>query len=470
MRPKTEMRAYQDRLVTFLYEHDEALCVVRPGGGKTIAALTAINELLRDKVIRHALVIAPKRVALTVWPAEIAEWMHTEGLQYQILDGSPRQRQLDLARTRQVDITIVGIDHVAWLMEQLDAFDDVHRIYDLLVLDEISKFRDPTGVRVKALAKRAERWNMIWGLSGTLRPSSALDLFMPVRVVTRGKLWGRSFYQWRKPRFYPTDYKGYDWAPFPGAEDQIHAELAPLAVTLRADELPQLPELSIILDRVMLPPKALRIYHDMHVKLLAETGENKVLAANSAVATGKLAQIANGFLYDGDDKDEAKPDRVTLAIHDEKREWLTDLVEAAAGPTLLVYQYHEDLALLREVCGEDLPYLGAGVSNAVSDRHIRNWNAGKLPFLALHPASAGHGLNLQHGGCDMAWLAPTWSPEMWEQTIARLHRSGQTRPVIVRACVATGTVDDMKLDRVHHKMSAQAAFEKYLASFTGVRP
>jgi hypothetical protein len=276
---------------------------------------------------------------------------------------------------------------------------------------------------------------------------------MPATVITRAKLWGRSFYQWRMKRFYPLDYKGYAWAPFPGAEEEINAELAPLCVTLRDDELPQLPPLSVIFDRVDLPPSARKQYDDMLEYLALRDGDDFVLAASAAVATGKLAQIANGFVYD---------DGVTTRLHDEKQAWVQDLIENAVGPTLLVYEYREDLVMLRGILGEDLPYLGDGVTNAASDRHIAAWNKGAYPFMALHPASGGHGLNLQHGGSDMAWISPTWSPEMWEQTIARLHRSGQTKPVIVRVCVAHDTVDQMKLDRVHLKMTAQQAFEAYL--------
>jgi SNF2 family DNA or RNA helicase len=149
-------------------------------------------------------------------------------------------------------------------------------------------------------------------------------------------------------------------------------------------------------------------------------------------------------------------------LHETKREWLKDLIENAIAPTLLIYEFQEDFQMLRELLGDDLPYLGAGISDKRADANIKAWNAGKLPFMGLHPASGGHGLNLQHGGADMAWISPTWNPELWDQTLARLHRSGQPRQVVVRVCVATGTIDEVKLDRVHHKLSAQQAFERYL--------
>jgi len=455
MRQKAELRAYQQRIATFLYDHDEAIGVARPGGGKTVAALTAIEELIRDRHIRHALVIAPKRVARVVWPDEIMLWAHTAGLSYEILDGPPEDRMVRLSQAPGRHITIVGLDVVQWLIGELQQYPEDHPLFDLLVIDEVSRLRNPTGKRAQVLLRASRRWRLIWGLSGTLRPSGAEDLFMPASVISRGKLWGRSFYKWRAQRFYPLDYQGYNWAPLPGAEEVINRELAPMCVTLRDDELPQLPELSVIFDTVTLPATARQTYQNMQRKLMTGAGDEVVLAGSAAIATGKLAQIANGFIYSNEDT-------VALRVHEEKRQWLQDLIDDAAGPTLLVYEYREDLAMMRDLLGEDLPYLGDGVTDLESDAHIAAWNRKELPFMALHPASGGHGLNLQHGGSDMAWISPTWSPEHWEQTIARLHRSGQVQPVIVRVCVAADTVDQMKLDRVHHKMAAQEAFEAYL--------
>lgn len=456
MRKKSDLRPYQDRIATALYQNDEKLCVVRPGGGKTISALTAIEELLRDKVIRHALVIAPKRVARNVWPDELWLWEHTRALHWQVLYGSPAQRADMLARAHEYDITIVGLDVIDWLLKELAKRPADDPLFDLLVIDEISKLRNHKGVRSNLLAKNAHRWKMVWGLSGTLRPSSAEDLFMPARIVMRDKLWGKSFYKWQKQHFYPQDFRGYTWAPLPGHEDTINAEIAPHIVTLHDDELPQLPGLQIIFDRFDLPPDARKAYDDMHHKLMTATSDKPVLASSAAVATGKLAQIANGFVYPN------VQDTSPIRIHDEKRQWVQDIADDADAPVLFVYEYREDLAMLQEILGPDLPYLGSGPTDKQSEGFIAAWNERKLPFMALHPASGGHGLNLQHGGSDMAWISPTWSPELWEQTIARLHRSGQTEAVVVRVCTANNTVDDMKRLRVHQKMTAQQAFEDYL--------
>jgi hypothetical protein len=458
----SDLRPYQQRIATHLFEHDEAMCVLRPGGGKTAAALTAIVDLLAEGVIRHALITAPKRVARSVWPDEIAEWAHTHRLRYQVLTGSPAERLEQLKNSIDYHITIIGLDLVPWLMEALTDFSTDHLLYDLLVIDEASRLRNPTGVRAKALARYAHHWKMIWGLSGTLRPSGPLDLFMPSRVVTRGKLWGRSFYQWRKAHFYPTDHMGYDWKPLPGAEEKLNGDIAPLCITVPEGEMPIITP-TIVFDRVELPGSARVQYEDMRRKLMAQVEGEPLLAASAAIATGKLAQMANGFVYDEVGK--------ANTVHEAKREWLQDLMEEAIAPTLLIYEFKEDLAAMQDIYGRGLrghglmPYLGGGVTDRQAAINIADWNAGKLKFMGLHPASGGHGLNLQHGGADMAWISPTWSPELWEHTIARIARPGQTRPVVVRVCVANGTVDDLKLNRVYYKMDAQAAFEAWLRAW-----
>jgi hypothetical protein len=454
-----QLRPYQQRLITRLYESDAVILWARMGAGKTVVGLTAIAELINDGVIRHALIVAPKRVARHVWPAELAEWTHLD-LRIQVLDGNAGQRLDMLARAERYDISIIGIDVLPWLLEALRRYyPDNHPLFDLLVLDEISRLRNPTGVGARAMAKARKRWRMVWGMTGTLRPSSALDLFMPARIVTDGALWGPSFYKWRNRHFYPVDYNGYTWAALPGAEDVLHTEIAPLVAGLEPDEMPQLPSLCVIQDRFTLPPSARKHYDSMHRRLVAvnlNPDGDSVIAVNAAVATGKLAQIANGFLYDDDDD-------TVHRVHREKLDWLADLIDTATAPTLLVYEFVEDRDAMRALVfkrtGASLPELADG------DDVIDRWNAGQLRFMALHPASGGHGLNLQHGGSTMLWMAPTWSGELWGQTLARLHRPGQREPVVVRVCIADRTVDDMKFNRSHYRLSAQAACEAYLAAF-----
>jgi len=459
MRDKSELRQGQQDIATALYEHDEMLCIMRPGGGKTISTLTAILELGRDRVIRHALVTAPKRVARVVWPDEIAEWKHVRHLRYDVMDGGPGERQAQLKALTKRHLTIFGHDIIDWVLANIKTLPDDHPVFDLLVIDEISRFRNPRGAWYKVLKDHVHRWRMIWGLSGTLRPASPLNLFCPARLITRGKLWGKKFDPWQRTRFYHTDFEGHHWIPLPGEEEKLNAEIAPLIVTA---DVPKESEPTVIFDRVELPPAARDEYTKMERKLFseidAEDGKSKkIVAVNKAVSVGKLGQIANGFLYDSDDED----DRTVHWLHGAKRDWLKDLVENATEPMLLIYQYKEDFRLMRALL-PDVPYLGVGVSDKQAAQNIRDWNAGQLPFMGLHPASAGHGLNLQFGGADMAWIAPTWDSELWDQTIERLDRPGQTRQVIIRVCMANRTVDDLKIDRVYRKLTEQEAFERYV--------
>jgi hypothetical protein len=461
MRKKSELRSYQTRVVDFLYENTEAFAVLKIGAGKTVSTLTAIDDLIEADEIRHALVVAPKRVANLVWPDEIDGWEHLCELEYDVLNGTPSQRLALLNKTDHRDITLIGIDNVQWLLDTIKDWPADHPIYDCLVIDETSKLKNPTSKRAKILAKFAGRFKNRWGLTGTPRPNSLLDLFTQVKVITNGRLWGKSFYKWRADNFYPDprDYSGYKWIENPARVPQLLADVATVSIALGEGEMPDLPELSIIYDEVTLPADARAAYDDMEAKLLADLPETSIIALSSAVATGKLAQMANGFVYDADGV------AGTHALHQEKESWLADMIEQLDGePLLVIYQYQEDLAMIRRICGTDVPYLGSGVSDVQAARHIDLWNRGELPVFALHPASGGHGLNLQHGGSRMAWIAPTWSPEQWDQTVGRLHRPGQTAHVMLHVCIAANTVDDLKRLRVFSKLGEQAAFERYLAS------
>jgi hypothetical protein len=427
------------------------------GAGKTASTLTAIAELIAGEHIRHAVVVAPKRVATVTWPAEIAAWEHLKHLRYAVLDRTPAHRKLVLDQAASRDITIIGIDNVQWLVDELAKLPPDHRLFDCLVIDETSKLKDPKSKRAKKLFSIAGRFKLRWGLTGTPRPNSLMDLFNQAKILTAGRLWGPSFYKWQKAHFYPLDRQGYRWAALPGHEEPILADIASISIALEEGEMPDLPELSVLIEPVTLPPDARDVYDDMEKKLFADLGDRDVFAKTAAVATGKCAQLANGFLYgEGGNED-------VNAVHDEKEQWLAELVDSLQGePCIIVYEYREDLAMIQRLF-PGTPYLGAGVTDRQAADAIEAWNRGELPLLALHPASGGHGLNLQYGGSRMAWISPTWSAELWEQTIARIHRPGQGRHCMVHVCVASETVDELKRLRVISKLSAQAAFEKYLA-------
>jgi len=449
------LRSYQQRAATYLYESDAAFLIAPLGAGKGAAALTAIAELIRDKHRRHALVIAPKLVATTVWPLEVALWPHLAHLRIAVLNGTPERRRALLARAGEREVTAIGVDLVPWLVSELASLADDHPLFDVLIIDETSRLKDPSGKRARALLKIAGRFRTRWGLTGTPRPNSSMDVFMPAAIVTNGALWGRAFIPWQKRHFRPRDPFGRDWLALPGAEEKIAADFGTVAMTVADEDMPDLPALNVVEMPLTLPDAVMATYRTMARKLYAEVEGRSIGAASAMIATGKLAQIANGFVY-GEGNDDA------VFVHDQKIEWLKELVESLVGePLLIAYEFIEDLRTIRRELGQ-VPALGGATSAREALPLIAEWNEGALPLLAFHPAAAGHGLNLQHGGSRMAWLSPSWSAELTQQAIARIYRPGQTRHVTVHVCIATGTVDEMKRDRVLSKMSAQEAFRRHL--------
>jgi SNF2-related domain len=449
------LRSYQQRSATYLYERDAAFLVAPLGAGKGAAALMALADLIRDGERRHALVIAPKLVATTVWPLEVTLWAHLAHLRVAVLNGTPECRRELLATAPAREVTAIGVDLVPWLVGELAGLADDHPLLDVLIIDETSRLKDPSGKRARALLKIAGRFRTRWGLTGTPRPNSSMDLFMPAAIITDGALWGRAFVPWQKRHFRPRDPFGREWVALPGAEAKIAAAFGTVAMTVADADMPDLPPLNIVETHLQLPDAVMTSYRAMARELFATAEGRTIEAASPLIATGKLAQIANGFLY-GEGNDDA------VFVHDLKIEWLKELVESLDGePLLIAYEFVEDLRTIRRAFGE-VPALGGPTSAHEASCLIAAWNAGKLPLLAFHPASAGHGLNLQHGGSRMAWLSPSWSAELTEQAIARIYRPGQTRHVTIHVCVATRTVDEMKRDRVLGKMSAQEAFRRHL--------
>ena len=449
------LRSYQQRAVTYLYERDAAVLVAPLGAGKGAAALTAIAELIRDRQRRHCLVIAPKLVATTVWPQEIAAWPHLAHLRAAVLDGSPERRRSLLAVAPARELTVIGVDLVPWLVSELATLADDHPLFDVLVIDETSRLKDPSGKRARSLVKVAGRFCTRWGLTGTPRPNSSQDLFMPAAIITAGTLWGRAFVPWRKRHFRPRDPFGREWVALPGAEERIAADFGSVAMTVADADMPDLPPLNVIVTPLELPDAVMATYRTMARELCVTIGARSIGAASALIATGKLAQLANGFLYAAGADD-------PVSVHGLKIDWLRELVESLDGePLLIAYEFIEDLRTIRRAFGA-VPALGGPTPAREAARLVAAWNAGTLPLLAFHPAAAGHGLNLQHGGSRMAWLSPSWSAELTEQAIARIYRPGQTQHVTVHICVAAGTVDEMKRDRVIGKMSAQEAFRRHL--------
>lgn len=459
MRKRSDLRGYQNRAVDWLFERDAGFGILDLGAGKTAIALTAAVDLIAENYIRHGLVIAPKRVAELVWPTEVTEWQHTAGMRMALCVGSPAERLkiMGCASTRQ--LTVIGIDNVQWLVDKvLKARPANDPLFDLLIIDETSKLKNPLSKRARALGKVVNNFRNIWGLTGTPRPNGEQDLFKPAAIVTRGKLWGRSFPQWRDERFNFIANTG-KWEVKAAWRQRIWDEFAGYAFTVDEADMPDLPDLNTIIHPVRLPADVMTQYRlvEAGMRLEMAAAHTPAERAGAMVATGKLAQMVSGFLYP-----EVAGDPITY-LHESKLEFLDEMVETLDGePLLVVYEFVEDVARLRRRYGVNLPVIGGGTSGHDAARYIEDWNLRRLPILAIHPASAGHGLNLQKGGSHMVWLGLTWSPELYQQTIKRIHRPGQTRHVSIHVPFVSDSVDGLKRDRVIEKMTAQEAFTRFL--------
>ena len=461
MRTRSQLRPVQNRLIDEMKTSEGVLIVLGMGGGKTACALTAIVDLLDAGMIRAAIVVAPKRVALSTWPREIDVWEHLHGLSIGIMGGNEAKRA-SVLRERH-DVYVCGIDNLPWLIDELKSLPD-HPALDQLVIDEMSRFKNPRGARAKALNKFASRFGAIWGLTGTPRPGGWEDLWMPLQIISKGRAWGMSFDPWRMRYFEPLDFHGRKWRVREASLPYLRSVIDDWAVTIPSSETVDVPFVSGPDYDIIVPlSRAAREDADsMERELMIQLGREgtlsdidpgddaAIVALSQAVASGKLSQIMQGYVYSEGE---------AVQHYDAgKTDALVDFVAALDGePLILCYWYQEDLATLQELW-PDMPHLGAGVSDKRSDQIIEDWNAGRLPLLALHPASAGHGLNLQFGGARMLWYAMPWSPELYAQTVKRLARPGQTKPVFVHRLLADHPYEQLRLRRVEEKIDAEKEF------------
>lgn len=461
MRDRSQLRPVQLRLIHEMKTSEGVGIVLGMGGGKTACALTAIADLLAGGHIRAAIVIAPKRVALSTWPREIHIWQHLCHLDVGILGGDRDRRAAVLRESHQ--IYVCGIDNLPWLIDELKLLPD-HPGLDQLVIDELSRFKNPRGSRAKVLNRNSAKFGAIWGLTGTPRPGGWEDLWMPLQIVSKGRAWGMSFDPWRQRHFEALDYHGHKWSVRPEAIPRLQQVIGEWVVTIPPEDTVDVPFVSGPDHDIIVPlSRAARADADsMERDLLISLGREGTLAdidpgddavivaLSQAVASGKLSQIMQGYIY----RDGEAVQHYDAAKSDALVDFIADL---DGEPLILCYWYQEDLELLRELY-PGMPHLGAGVSDKKADQIIEDWNAGRLPLLALHPASAGHGLNLQFGGSRMLWYAMPWSPELYAQTVKRLARPGQTKPVFVHRLLADHPYEDIRRRRVESKIDAQQEF------------
>ena len=420
---------YQRYAAEYIITHPVTALLLDIGLGKTVTTLTAVNELMYDYFeISKVLVIAPLRVARDTWPAEIQKWEHLQNLTYSVAVGTEAERLRALKA--KADIYIINRENVQWLIEESGVVFN----YDMLIIDELSSFKNHDTKRFKSLMKMRPKVRRVVGLTGTPSSNGLMDLWAEFRLLDMGQRLGRFIGKYRNDYFLPDKYKGnivYSYRPLPDAEQRIYDKISDITISMKSTDHLKMPELIISEYPVKLSEEERQHYEELKEELVLELPDGDVTASNAGSLSNKLSQMANGAIY-SDDRD-------VLPIHDRKLDALEDIIEAANGkPVLVAYWFKHDLARIQERLNKlHIPFATMDKADSIS-----RWQRGALPGGLIHPASAGHGLNLQSGGSTLIWFGLTWSLELYQQTNARLWRQGQqSKTVIIQHIITTGTID-----------------------------
>lgn len=436
---------YQQYATEFIKDTPACAIFLDMGLGKTSITLTAINDLLFDSFDVHkVLVIAPLRVARTTWSEEVEKWEHLRMLRYSVAVGTETER-LSALRT-PADIYIINRENLGWLVEESRVPFD----FDMLVIDELSSFKNHNTKRFKALMKVRPKVKRIVGLTGTPSSNGLMDLFAEFKLLDMGERLGRFIGQYRTNHFLPDKRNGqiiYSYKPLPDAEQRIYDKISDITISMKAADHLKMPELISTEYTVQLSEKEQEKYDDLKEELVLTLDDGEITAANAASLSNKLSQMANGAIYD-DNGD-------TINIHSRKLDALEDIIESMNGrPLLVAYWFRHDL----ERISERLSSLHIPCTKLDTADSISRWNKGEIPVALIHPASAGHGLNLQSGGSALVWFGLTWSLELYQQTNARLWRQGQTaETVVIQHIIAKGTIDEKILKALKNKDRTQSA-------------
>ncbi len=442
---------YQQRGVEFLCQQGSAALFLDPGMGKTSIVLSAFATLATSALATRMLVVAPLRVIQTVWEAEAKKWTQFRHLKFSTLHGPKKQARLK----DDADIWLINPEGCQWLSDQ---YFGRSLPFDTVVIDELTKFKNPKSVRSKTLRPRLKNVRRRWGLTGTPIPNGYLDLFGQFLMLDDGAALGKYVTHYRDTYFQP-DFNGFDYQLQPGGAARIEAKIAPYVLRMAAEDYLDLPPLVDDVRLVDLEPAAKATYAAMKKDMLAELPEGVVTGANAAAVYSKLKQMANGAVYLGEGTE-----RKVSTLHATKLDAVEELVEELCGaPLLLAYEFNHDLDRLKAKLGVDTPHLGSGVNAERTKEIVAEWNAGKIPVLLAHPASAGHGLNLQGSGAGhIGWFGPIWDLELYEQFIQRVHRQGTTAlRTVTHIFVARDTIDELVLVALRDKSITQ---DKMLAN------
>lgn len=442
---REQLHRYQEYCTTFVEEKHESLLVIKMGLGKTIISLKAIADLMFDSFeVEKTLVIGPLRVCTSVWPGEKGSWEHTEFLKMSIVTGTAKERALNMP----ADVYMINRENVRWLVEYLEKR-KIPWPFDVVVVDELSSFKNHQSQRWKALRKVRPHIKRIIGLTGTPTSNGLMDLWAEVFLIDKGERLGRFIGRYREAYFRPAGLNPYTgvvfgYEPLPGAEEKIYEKISDIAVSMKALDYLDMPQFIAVTQLVEMSRSEKKIYDEMRKELIVTVAGEEIDAANAASLSGKLLQMANGAVYG----DGGNP----VWIHDRKLLMLEDLIEQANGQNVLVAYWfrHDHDRIMEHLRGK-----GYRPRDIRGDADIADWNSGKIQVGLISPASAGHGLNIQKGGHILIWFSLVWSLEMYQQTNARLWRQGQKDVVTAHHIVCRNTVDEDVLKALEQKDMTQ---------------
>ena len=431
---------YQTYATEFIEEHPVAAVLLDMGLGKSVITLTAINDLCLDTFeVQKILVIAPLRVARYTWKAELEKWEHLRCIKYSVAVGTEAERKAALLKP--ANLYIINRENVGWLIEQSGLPFD----YDMVVIDELSSFKSHQAKRFRSLMKVRPTVKRMVGLTGTPSSNGLMDLWAEFRLLDMGKRLGRFITHYRDEFFRPDKRNGqviFSYKPKDGAEEEIYRRISDITISMKSTDFLQMPECVINEIEVSLSDKEMKMYNGLKKDLVLAIANKEIDAVNAGALSNKLSQMANGAVYD--------EDKNYIEIHDRKLDALEDLIEQSNGkPVLVAYWFKHDLERIKK---------RFTVREIKTSKDIADWNNGSIPVAVIHPASAGHGLNIQEGGSTLIWFGLTWSLELYLQTNARLWRQGQkSKTVVIHHIITKGTTDERIMKALRTKETTQDA-------------
>lgn len=436
---------YQSHSIEYINRNPIAALFLDMGLGKTSITLTSINDLMFDYFdISKVLIVGPLRVAKNTWPDEIKKWDHLKELRYSVVVGDLKTRKAALKA--KADIYIINRENLQWLIESSGYYFD----FDMVIIDELSSFKSWKSKRFQSLMKVRPRIKRIVGLTGTPASNGLMDLFAEYKVLDMGKRLGKFITGYRNEYFIPDKRNGeviFSYKPRVGADKLIYKKVSDITISMKAEDHLDMPDLVSTEYKVYLDDKEMSVYNELENELALDFKSGEVTAGSAGVLCGKLSQMANGAIY--------LDDGSVNEFHQKKLDALEDIIEAANGKSLLIaYWYRHDLDRIKE----RLNSIKVDFKEIDTDKTIKEWNEGKIPVGLIHPASAGHGLNLQAGGSTLVWFGLTWSLELYQQTVARLYRQGQKdKTVVVIHIITDGTIDENVMRALKNKDMTQRA-------------